>query len=86
MDNNKHIIMRFLEEIRITNLAYIAGMTNWCSIDDYAHLVREKGGKKIWTDALQQALMEHNAVMLPAAEELQALPHADLWGALAENG
>ena len=69
MDNNKHIIMRFLEEIRITNLAYIAGMTNWCSIDDYAHLVREKGGKKIWTDALQQALMEHNAVMLPAAEE-----------------
>ena len=69
MDNNKHIIMRFLEEIRITNLAYIAGMTNWCSVEDYAHLVREKDGKHVWTEAFRQALTEHNCVMIPAADE-----------------
>lgn len=68
MDKNKDIIMRFLEQIRITNFAYIAGMTNWCSIEDYSHLVREADGCKIWTDALQQALIEHNCVMLPAGD------------------
>lgn len=69
MDDNKHIIMRFLEEIRITNLAYIAGMTNWCSVEDYAHLVREKDGRRVWTEAFQAAVRDHNCVMIPAAGE-----------------
>jgi len=34
VDKNKRIIMRFLEEIRIANFAYIAGMNNWCSLED----------------------------------------------------
>lgn len=69
MDNNKRITMRFLEDIRITNFAYIAGMTNWCSVEDYARLVREENGRRIWTEAFQKALDEHNCVMIPAAEE-----------------
>ena len=69
MQNRKYEIVKFLEEIRVSNMALIAGLTNCCSLDEYSDLVREKDGMKIWTDAFQKALNEHQVVVIPAAEE-----------------
>ncbi len=69
MANRKQDISKFLDDIRLSNMALIAGLTNYCSLDEYVHLVREKDGLRIWTDALQQALIEHQVVIIPSAEE-----------------
>ena len=68
MADRKTEICEFLEGIRISNLALIAGIDEYASILDYAHLVREENGYKIWTDALQKALIEHRGVMIPAGD------------------
>ena len=69
MQNRKHDIEKFLGEIRIANMALIAGLQNYCSIDEYSGLVRKKDGVNIWTEALQQALNEHQVIVIPSSDE-----------------
>ena len=69
MQNRKHDIEKFLGEIRIANMALIAGLQNYCSIDEYSGLVRKKDGMNIWTEALQQALNEHQVIVIPSSDE-----------------
>jgi len=69
MANAKHDIPKFLEEIRIANLALIAGLTNYASIDDYEQLTYVEDGRRIWTKALQAALDMHQVVLIPSADE-----------------
>lgn len=40
-----------------------------CCILDYSNRVTTAGGRRIWTDALQRALDEHEVVVIPPAEE-----------------
>lgn len=70
MHSSKQDIPRFLSEIRISNMALIAGLTNYASIQDYAHLVRHENGLNVWTDAMQAALNEHQVVLIPSSDEV----------------
>jgi len=69
MQDRKADIIKFLGDIRTSNMALIAGLGNTAFIDEYAHLVRTENGMRIWTDALQQALYDHQVVMIPSSEE-----------------
>lgn len=73
MQKRKNDIITYLETIRMENLAYIAGLSNYASLEEYSHLVREENGKKIWTEALQQAINEHQIVMIPSSEDVYYL-------------
>ena len=69
MQKKKETIGKFLEEIRISNLALAAGLTDFVSVTDYMHLTHEKDGMRIWTQAFQKALDEHRVMMIPSSEE-----------------
>ena len=57
-----------LTVVRRENLAAAEALTDAVRLTDYAHLTRETEVGRIWTTALQTALNEHEAVIIPAAE------------------
>ncbi len=48
----------------------ISSLKNRASILDYSHLVREEDGVKIWTDAIQEALLQNEIIEIPYSCEL----------------
>ena len=72
--------------------AYYAALQQVCECSvELNHAYEEKSRAEEdyrYLHSMQQKVTAsaYEARVLPAAEELQALPHADLWGALAENG
>ena len=44
-------------------------LSDRCSIEDYRSHVRVANGSRIWTEALQRALDEHEIVTIPASDE-----------------
>lgn len=57
--------------MRAANAAAQAKLSDAASVTDYAQLVRtDAKGRKIWTDAYQRALDEHEIVRIPASEEV----------------
>ena len=69
MNEVKQRICAQLEQMKEANRAAIAGLCGAVSLQDYAGLVFEKAGRKIWTKALQTAVREHEVVYIPAGEE-----------------
>ncbi len=59
-----------LTAMRADNLAAAEALTDSVSLTAYAHLTRETDIGRIWTEALQTALDEHEAVIIPAAAEI----------------
>ena len=53
--------------MRARNAAAQAKLADAASLLDYAALVREEGGRAVWSDALQRALDEREIVRLPAS-------------------
>lgn len=68
MHSHKAEIEARLTTMREENLRQIAALTDRVSLEDYRPLVRMKEGQPIWTDALQQALDEHEIVVIPSSE------------------
>lgn len=66
MQNVKQRICERLEQMKKENLASAARLGGDVSLQDYAGLVFEKSGKKIWTKALQTAVDRHEKVVIPA--------------------
>jgi len=56
------------ESIRICD-AHIATLSDRVTLDAYSNLVTVQDGMKIWTEALQCALREHEIVTIPASEQ-----------------
>ena len=46
-----------------------AALKDRCRLTDYVSIVRTANGTNVWTDALRQALKEHEVVVLPSREE-----------------
>ena len=63
-----------LTVVRRENLAAAEALTDAVRLTDYAHLTRETEVGRIWTTALQTALNEHEAVIIPAAKTLASDP------------
>ena len=45
-------------------------LTSRCSVAEYRQLVRIQDGRKIWTDAVQTALRDHEVVILPPSADI----------------
>lgn len=65
----KQTIIESLKQMEAESNARIDALSDRCSIRDYAHLVRESEHGKIWTDALQAALHEHEIVEINTSKE-----------------
>ena len=59
----------------VRNAAEREKLRDEVSLEDYRHLTRQGSHGCIWTQALQTALMEHQKIIIPAAEEV---PNDDL--------
>lgn len=59
-----------LGEMRTQNISAIQFLTDTVSLAQYKHLTQTKDGRTIWTAALQQALREHEVVVIPASDEI----------------
>lgn len=69
MELHKAQIERTLARMREENLARIDALRDRVSLTDYRVFTRHTDGKTIWTQALQQALREHEWVDIPGAAE-----------------
>lgn len=58
-----------IEKMKRDNLVQISKLTDRVSIEEYAALVREQDHMRIWTEALQSALNEHQVVVIPASSQ-----------------
>lgn len=64
---------RIIEETlaaKARNEAAIAALSDKVSLDEYKHLTREREHGRVWTDALQAAVKEHEIVVIPASDEV----------------
>lgn len=68
-DIKKQMIIDSLKKMEAENNARINALSDRCSLRDYAHLVRESEHGKIWTEALQTALREHEIVEIGTSNE-----------------
>lgn len=59
-----------LAEMRKKNDLAIDVLTDTVSLTEYKHLTQTKDGNTIWTAALQQALREHEVVVIPPSDEI----------------
>lgn len=66
----KHQIIERTQQAKQRNLTEIEKLTDRVSLLAYRHLTREGIHGLVWTDALQQALWEHEVIVIPKAEEV----------------
>lgn len=64
----KQEIKAAVEAAYENNLKIADGLTDSCELTDYASLTYEKDGFTVWTKALQTALNEHEAVVIPPSD------------------
>jgi hypothetical protein len=73
MRKTKEQIRQTLEDMKQRQNARTARLTDRCNLQDYAHRtykgVQHGAEVMVWTDALQQAVNDHEIVYIPAAEE-----------------
>lgn len=67
-EERKNAIISSLEAMKRENLARIAELSDRVSIFEYEHMATSGGAGRIWTQALQAALREHEIVKIPAAD------------------
>lgn len=65
----KQKIYEKLGEMEKRNAAKIAALTDRTVLSNYRGLVREGAHGRIWTDALQKALLDHEIVVIPPSNE-----------------
>ena len=66
MNEIKNKITSSLSAMEKANKAEISELCDRVLLTDYAHLTKECAHGRIWTDALQQALLEHEIVEIPS--------------------
>ncbi len=64
----KQKIRETLEKMYIDNLNRSEKRLDTVELSEYSELVRIENGLEIWTDALQQAICEHEIVIVPARD------------------
>ena len=62
--------------MRAVNLAAAEALTDTVSLTAYAHLTRETEIGRIWTEALQTALDEHEHIIIPASDAVYFIDHS----------
>ena len=68
MNEIKNKITSSLSAMEKANKAEISELCDRVLLTDYAHLTKECAHGRIWTDALQQALLEHEIVEIPSGK------------------
>ena len=69
MKQKKQQILEELMQMVTENARDASQLLDRISLNAYSGLTWEKDGHRIWTEALQTALREHEVVQIPAAEE-----------------
>lgn len=66
MENFKENLRKQLDAMKNDNESMVCALSDSVSITEYEACTRECGGLKIWTDAFNRALSEHEAVTVPS--------------------
>ena len=73
MENKKQAratIAKNMQDMKETNLFLIKGLSDQCRLSEYQHLSEASSYGRIWTKALQAALMAHEIVVIDPSDEV----------------